>query len=199
MPDRVFSRQATNAASCRCTTRSQNAHGTEERELLYPWHPWAGRSVCVHEVIEKAGWAAFRCSLTGATSDRQLEVPVWMFDRAASQGWQVGATPAASVAALGALAALLHDGAGVRDGAAQTRGSSAASGSQEAIPGDADATPTETTTARVVRPPQRRRSGPGATLGDAARRGAGNADRADSPLGPRSHRCSSASPDGGAA
>lgn len=41
----------------------RNAHGTEERELLYPWRPWAGRSVCVHEVTEKAGWAAFRCRL----------------------------------------------------------------------------------------------------------------------------------------
>ena len=81
MPGREFSRQATNAASCRCTTRSQNAHGTEERELLYRWHPWAGRSVHVHEVIEKAGWVAFRCSLTGIASDRRLEVPVWMFDR----------------------------------------------------------------------------------------------------------------------
>jgi hypothetical protein len=180
----------------RCTTRSQNAHGTEEREVLYPWHPWAGRPVHVHEVIEKAGWAAFRCSLTGVASDRRLEVPVWMFDRVASQGWQVRATPVASVAALGALAALLHDAAGIRDGAPQTRDSSAASGSQEAIPGDADATPTDTTTTRVVRPPQRRRSGPGAALADAAGGGAGDADRADGPLDPRPRRWrSSASPD----
>ena len=196
---RASSRRGSSAGAGYRTTRSQNAHGTEERELLYPWRPWAGRSVHVHAVIEKAGWAAFRCSLRGIASGRQLEVPVWMFDRAVSQGWQVGATPAASVAALGALAALLHDGAGVRDGAAQTRGSSAASGSQETIPGDADATPTETTKARVVRPPQRRRSGPGATLGDPARGGAGDADQANGPLDPRSHRRSSASPDGGAA
>lgn len=94
--------------------------------MFYPWRPWAGRSVHVHEVIEKAGWAVFRCSLDGVASDRRLEVPVWMFDRSAIQGWQLGAAPVASVAALGALAALLHDAVGVRDGAPQTRESSAA-------------------------------------------------------------------------
>jgi hypothetical protein len=104
-------------------------------------------------VIETAGWAAFRCSLTGVASDRQLEVPVCMFYRAGSQGWQAGTTPAASAAALGALGALLHDVAGVRDGTRPTRDSSAASGSQGSIPRDADATSTETTTARGVRPP----------------------------------------------
>ena len=103
-----------------------------------------------------------RCSLSGMSPDRRLEVPVWMFDRAACQCWHVGVTPVASVTALRALAALLHDAAGVRDGASQMPGSSAASSSQQAIPGDADATPTSTTTARVVHPPQRRRSGPGA-------------------------------------
>ena len=83
--------------------------------MLYPWHPWAGRAVHVHDVIAKAGWAAFRCSLSGVTSDRRLEIPVWMFDRAACQSWQVGVAPVASVAALRALATLLHDAAGVRD------------------------------------------------------------------------------------
>lgn len=164
-------------AAPHCTTRSQNAHGTEEREVLYPWHPWAGRAVHVHDVIEKAGWVAFRCSLNGVASDRRLEVPVWMFDRAACQCWQVGVRPATSVVALQTLAALLHDAAGVRDGASRTPDSSATSSSQQAIPGDADATPTSTTTARVVQPPQRRRSGPGAALADTAGGGAGDADR----------------------
>ncbi len=162
--------QAPNADGFRCTTQSQNTHGTEEREVLYPWHPWAGRAVHVHDVIAKSGWAAFRCSLSGVASDRRLEVPVWMFDRAACQCWQVGVTPVASVAALRALAALLHDAAGIREGASQTPDSSAASSCQEAIPGDADATPTSTTTTRVVHPPQRRRSGPGAALADVAAR-----------------------------
>ena len=166
--------------------------------MLYPWHPWAGRAVHVHDVIAKAGWAAFRCSLSGVTSDRRLEVPVWMFDRAACQSWQVGVTPVASVAALRALAALLHDAAGVRDGASQTPDSSATSSSQQAIPGDADATSTSTTTTRVVHPPQRRRSGLGAALADIAGGGAGDADRTDDPPDPRPRRRrAAASPDGG--
>jgi hypothetical protein len=98
-----------------------------------------------------------------------------MFDREAGQCWQVGVTPVASVAALRALAALLHDAAGTRDIVSQTPDSSATSSSQEAIPGDADATPTSTTTTRVVHPPQRRRSGPGAALADVAGGGAGDA------------------------
>ena len=37
-----------------CTTRRWNAHGTDCQEVLYPWHPWAGRRVHIDEVIEKA-------------------------------------------------------------------------------------------------------------------------------------------------
>jgi hypothetical protein len=52
-----------------CTTRSGNAHRTEvaqEREVLYPWHPWAGCVVHVHEAVEKAGGIFLRCSLDSA-------------------------------------------------------------------------------------------------------------------------------------
>lgn len=165
--------------------------------MLCPWPPWTGRAVHEHDVISKAGWAAFRCSLSGMSSDRRLEVPVWMFDRAACQCWHVGATPVASVAALRVLAALLHDAAGVRDGASQMPDSSAASSSQQAIPGDADATPASTTTARGIHSAQRRRSGPGAALADVAGGGAGDADRTDDPPDPRPRRRrSGTSPDG---
>jgi hypothetical protein len=53
-----------------CTTRRSNAHRTanpEEREVLYPWHPWAGCLVCVHEAIEKVDGIVLRCSRDGAT------------------------------------------------------------------------------------------------------------------------------------
>ena len=36
-----------------CTTRRPNTHGTEVRELLYPWHPWSGQFVHVHEALAK--------------------------------------------------------------------------------------------------------------------------------------------------
>jgi hypothetical protein len=49
-----------------CTTREGNAHRTEksaEREVLYPWHPWAGCTVYVHETVEKTDGTALRCEL----------------------------------------------------------------------------------------------------------------------------------------
>jgi hypothetical protein len=60
-------------------------------------------------VIERAGEEVFRCSLSDAVSDRWLEVPAWMFDRAVSATWRVGAVVHADFAALGALSTLLRD------------------------------------------------------------------------------------------
>jgi hypothetical protein len=53
------------AFSFHCTTRQQNAHRTEEREVLYPWHPWHpwfGRVVFVHETTKRGGADVLRCS-----------------------------------------------------------------------------------------------------------------------------------------
>jgi hypothetical protein len=43
---------------------------TEPREVLYPWHPWAGCIVHVHEMIEKASGNAL---LAGAGSALQRQ------------------------------------------------------------------------------------------------------------------------------
>src|SRR5215831_2825321 len=64
----------------RCTTRLENAHNTEFRELLYPWHPWSGLRIGIHEAIERPGGVVFRCDLTASDANRWLEVPAWMFD-----------------------------------------------------------------------------------------------------------------------
>jgi hypothetical protein len=37
-----------------CTTRLQNTHRTEKREVLYLWHPLGGNIVQIHEVVDKA-------------------------------------------------------------------------------------------------------------------------------------------------
>src|SRR5215831_5137574 len=42
--------------SC-CTAKQPNAHNTESRKLLYPWHPWHGHSVWVHRTMVKYGIA----------------------------------------------------------------------------------------------------------------------------------------------
>jgi|GEM_PF-3101188 len=83
MPPSAFCAQGKNEGVRCCTTERQNTHVTDRREVLYPWHPWSGQSVFVHDLIDKPGDAVFRCNLTGRRSDRLLEVPVWMFDRAA--------------------------------------------------------------------------------------------------------------------
>ena len=102
--------RAMSAAARYCTTRQLNGHGTGvERKLCYPWHPWAGLKVHVHEVIEKGDVAVFRCSLSGQVSGRWLEVPAWMFERSASVSWCVATASQVELAALGALAELLQD------------------------------------------------------------------------------------------
>jgi hypothetical protein len=44
-----------NPGAPRCTTKLENAHSTEFRELLYPWHPWSGLRTGIHEAIERSG------------------------------------------------------------------------------------------------------------------------------------------------
>ena len=97
-------RQGSNVAAGRCTTRRSNAHRTEERKVLYPWHPWAGCIVHIHAVIEKAAGNVVRCSHDDGASGRLLELPIWMFDRAACAPMRVETFPQADIAALQAFA-----------------------------------------------------------------------------------------------
>jgi hypothetical protein len=90
-----------------CTTRRGNAHRTDERKVLYPWHPWAGFIVHVHEVIEKAAGEVVRCSHDDGASGRLLELPIWMFDRVVCSPMRVEIFPQVDIAALLALRALL--------------------------------------------------------------------------------------------
>ena len=91
------------------TTRFENAHGTVLREILYPWHPWFELQVAIHEAIEKADGVVFRCTVSGSDADRWLEVPAWMFERAACPDHdQLTAAPFIDMTALSALANLLR-------------------------------------------------------------------------------------------
>ena len=79
------------------------------RELLYPCHPWFELQVAIHEAIEKADGVVFRCTLSGSDADRWLEVPAWMFERAACPDHdQPTAAPFIDMIALSALADLLR-------------------------------------------------------------------------------------------
>ena len=135
-------------------------------------------------MIDKNGAAVFRCSLSGDDCDRLLEVPGWMFDRCASGGWLLASAPQVSMAAIDALSALLIDG-----GAASQSGNiGAASGSQDTIRRDADASPAHSLPVRPVPHPKRRTGSARAAVADLAGRDTPEAEATDGALDPRSHR-----------
>ena len=102
-------RPAPSVAAAGCRTAHQKAHGTEvgdEVEVVYSWHPWAGRTVRVHELIERGAIASARC-LPWVTPVRIRELPLWMLDAAGCRTMRVEAHPMATHCALAALDALL--------------------------------------------------------------------------------------------
>jgi hypothetical protein len=191
MPDRASCRRGSGAAGGDCTTRRGNAHRTEERKVLYPWHPWAGCIVHIHEVIEKAAGDVFRCSHDDGASGRLLELPIWMFDRAVCAPVRVGAFPQADIAALQALRALL-DATVIRDVAVGHASSNApvlgaARISHDQNRGEVHATPRADSTRpskrdaaiRSVRYEGRRQRGRNAGMADAASSNASGSDGSD--------------------
>ena len=97
--------QGSNADGGHYTTKLENTHGTEFRELLYPWHPWFGLHVGVSAPIERSDGLVFRCNLSGSNAHRWLEIPAWMFDRQACSNVRVAGAAHPDFAALIALAA----------------------------------------------------------------------------------------------
>src|SRR4029450_10442762 len=96
--------RARRAGEPHCTTRFQNTHGTVYREVLYPWHPWLGRLVAIHAVVEKVDGAVCHCTLADVASSRWVEIPLWMFDRASCPAdARLSDRPHVDVAALYAL------------------------------------------------------------------------------------------------
>ena len=177
-----------NAVCASCTTRRHNAHITEQRDLLYPWHPWSGRRVFVHETIDKGGVDVYRCSLSGLAADRWLEVPVWMFERAASANWRIGDAPQADITTLGALALLLEEAVRFQHGRPQSLESGAALLSHHPDEGDDDAAQAEVLSVRSVRKPRKRRGGKGAALAEVAGANAPDAHDADDTPDPQPRR-----------
>ena len=68
--DPESARQGSNADAGDCRTKLENAHRIVFRLLVYPWHPWFGMQVAIHEVVDKADGAVYRCTLSGSRSDR---------------------------------------------------------------------------------------------------------------------------------
>jgi hypothetical protein len=125
----------------RYTTRLENTHGTEIRELLYPWHPWFALWVAVHEAIDKADGVVFRCSLSGSDAGRWLEVPAWMFDRSACARARIATDAYADLAALTTLATLLRHTLNVHFASSNAPVSGASKLSRDQNRGEVYATP----------------------------------------------------------
>lgn len=193
----MWHRQGSNAAGDDCTTRRQNAHRAEERQVLYPWHPWAGCIVHIREVIEKAGGDVTRCSHDGGASGRLLELPIWMFDRSACAPMRVEAFPRVDIAALQALRVVLDATAikGVAVGLASSnaRVSGAARVSHDQNRGEVHATPTAASTraskrdaaVRFVHYGERRQHGTGMADGASANAPGSDGAADATHLGPR--------------
>jgi len=97
-----------------CTTPRHKTHKPEflavsagEAIVAYRWHPWFGKSVRIHEVIERTAGAAARCSREAAPRGSTQEIPVWMLDAASCASMRASAYPVAAVSALAALGRLL--------------------------------------------------------------------------------------------
>jgi len=158
--DQACGRQGSSAVSCSCTTRLENAHGTEFREVLYRWHPWFGLRVAVHETVSRSDGLVFRCTLSGG-GGRQLELPAWMFDRAACRDcFPLVTTPHVSVAALCKLSELVRDAPRRRTSASTTSPGGPSCASRNDDGGEArvsqpnegiERPPQQATTARPVR------------------------------------------------
>jgi len=145
----------------------------------------------MHEVIEKTAGNVVRCSHDGGTSNRLLELPIWMFDRAACAPMRVGRFPQANIAALAALRTLL-DATAIGDVAVELASSNApvlraARISHDQNRGEVHAMPTAASTrtskrdatVRSVRYRERRQRGTNAGMADAASANAPGSDGAD--------------------
>ena len=177
-----------------CTTKLENAHGTEFREVLYRWHPWFGLRVAVHETVSRSDGIVFRCTLTGGGGHR-LELPAWMFDRAACRdSFPLAPAPHVSMAELSALSDLVRDALRRRTSASPC-GASCASRNEdvgEARASQHDETPNEgierpAQRAATVRPVRREPAAVGRRCTDMVRpsgRGKKRADRPDETTDP---------------
>jgi len=131
----------------RITSERRKTHITETGEVLYPWHPWFGRVVYIHEVVERGGERILRCDLSEKQTARCMHIPAWMFDRAACLRIRRADRPQVELTALTCLKALLV-GVGDRTSAVTT-----VVGARHPVEnrGDADATPQSSITDRSTR------------------------------------------------
>ena len=130
-------------AGVRCTTRQTKTHITEYREVCYRWHPCFGKCIEIKQGLNKANGAIFRCVVDAEEFPSTLEIPKWMFDRAACALMVKKVKPSVSVHALLDLRLLLQSAASTTDMLEEQRHSSKRKG-------DADEYPTSATSNKSI-------------------------------------------------
>ena len=107
--------RALSGVSTGYTTRQTKTHITEHREVCYRWHPCFGKCVEIKQGVNKANGAIFRCVVDAEVFPSTLEIPKWMFDRAACALMVNKVKPSVSVHALLDLRLLLQSAAPTND------------------------------------------------------------------------------------
>lgn len=82
-----------------CTTTQPKTHNTVAL-LVYPWHPWHGKTVEVREAQVRRGCSIFRCILDGTENSKAFEIPAWMFNRTTCWAQDLSVQPFVSTKAL---------------------------------------------------------------------------------------------------
>ena len=118
--------------------KTHSSAAVDEMAIAYSWHPWAERTVRIHEVIERPTGAVARCSLVDAAVARVQDIPVWMLNAAACCQTRLAAEPVAALSALAALRVLLLEAMRI---AATEVPSDAGIASPDSYRGDRHATP----------------------------------------------------------
>ena len=112
-PRPAFGRRGANEASRYCTTQRPNTHNTSYGRVLYEFHPWCGRDVCIERVLSRAGISVARCRLGDKARRIPPELPLSMLDRQACASIRPTEEPVADLFALRALRFLLAEFTGI--------------------------------------------------------------------------------------
>ena len=99
--------QATDACGNDGTRGPSKTHSIESQEVRYLWHPWYGRTVCIHEELEKNSEGIRRCRDENNVNARPLELPAWMFDEERCRSMEIRSAARVDCKALQRLKELL--------------------------------------------------------------------------------------------
>jgi hypothetical protein len=95
------------------TTTRHKTYSTEF-EVHYPWHPWFGLKVTINRSCPRQGVVCVQVTLGQEGRLQSLEMPGWMFDRAACAAMPLADHPAVGIKHLRALREMLTYAAGTR-------------------------------------------------------------------------------------